>query len=157
MSNESLELLKNIPWLFDLDRSQLTLLADIADVTTVNAGDKLFSEGDLSKNFYIVVEGKVDIKIFVPKHDYHTIAVAEPFDIIGWASMTSVVKINAGYAVALQATRLISFQGSQLKRLCDENPSIGYAIMRRLTNVIAGRLITTRLHLFELILKNGEK
>ncbi len=157
MSNQSLELLKNIPWLFDLDRSQLNLLANIADVITVNAGEKLFAEGDLSKYFYIVVEGKVDIKIFVPKHDYHTIVVAEPFDMIGWASMTSVVKINAGYAVALQATRLISFQGSQLKHLCDENHSIGYTIMRRLTNVVASRLITTRLHLFEMILKSDVK
>lgn len=157
MSNQTLELLKNIPWLFDLDRSQLNLLADIAEVITINAGDQVLAEGDLSNNFYIVIEGKVDIKIFVPKHDYHTIVIAEPFDIIGWASMTSVVKINAGYGVALQATRLISFQGTQLKHLCDEYPAIGYIIMRRLTNVIASRLITTRLHLFELILKSDVK
>jgi len=152
--NTTLEILNKVTWLVDLDRSHHSLLAGIASVSTINAGEKVFAEGDISNNLYIVVDGKVDVKIFVPKHGYVTVFTAKPYDLIGWASMTSVVKINAGYAVALQPTKFLTFQGSELKKICDENPVIGYTIMRRLANVIAGRLISTRLHLFEIILKS---
>jgi hypothetical protein len=47
-------------------------------------------------------------------------------------------------------SRLVAFDAGELRRLCDEDHSFGYYVMRRLANVVAGRLMTTRLQLLDM-------
>jgi hypothetical protein len=39
----------------------------------------------------------------------------------------------------------LAFNSKLLQQLCDEDHELGYVIMRRLANVVANRLLTTRL------------
>jgi CRP/FNR family cyclic AMP-dependent transcriptional regulator len=37
-----------------------------------------------------------------------------------------------------------------LRKMCDDDHDFGYFVMRRLANVVAGRLMTTRLQLLDM-------
>jgi hypothetical protein len=39
----------------------------------------------------------------------------------------------------------VAFNASRVRALCDQDASLGYALMRRLLGVVAGRLQSTRL------------
>jgi CRP/FNR family transcriptional regulator, cyclic AMP receptor protein len=98
----------------------------------------------------VVLEGQMAVEIHVPTRGCVRIFTAEPLDIIGWSSMTPVVRQRTASARALQPTRLVSLHAESLHELCDEDPHLGYMIMKRVANVAASRLLTTRLQLLEM-------
>jgi len=149
--------MENIPWFLDLKRSQLELLAKIARVQSVNEGEEVFHEGDREDFLYIVLEGQVALETFVPSRGLVRTFTAEPLDIFGWSSLTPVVRQRLSNARAILPGRLIAIEGEALKGLCDEDHDIGFIIMRRLANIVASRLLTTRLALFDVIIQNSNE
>ena len=78
------------------------------------------------------------------------IYTAEPMDIVGWSSITPVVRQRTAAARAVLPSRLVRMLAVELYKLCDEDHDLGYVVMRRLSNVIASRLLTTRLQLLDM-------
>lgn len=150
-------LLRSIPWFMDLNPDQLDRLAAIAETCHAEPGEVLFHEGDRKGRLYIVIEGQVEITYQIPSRGQLAIFTAEPLDIIGWSSMTPIVRQLVGSAVAKTNATLLSFDGGTLRLLCDEDHDLGYVIMRRLANVIASRLLVTRLTLTDLLVHEKEE
>jgi CRP-like cAMP-binding protein len=147
--------LENIPWFLDLIGSQLDSLVKISRFQQVNAGEEVFHEGDRDDFLYIVLEGQVALDTFVPSRGMIRTFTAEPLDIFGWSSLTPVVRQRLSSAQAILPSRLIAIEGEALKLLCDEDHDIGFIIMRRLANIVASRLLSTRLALFDVIIQNS--
>lgn len=143
--------LASIPWFHELDASRLERLARISDICEIAENVELFQEGGPEDFLYIVIEGQLGIDMFVPNHGNIRIYTAEPLDIIGWSTLTPVVRQRTATARALKKSRLVSIESESLKRLCDEDNRIGYLVMRRISNVIASRLLTSRLILMDLL------
>jgi hypothetical protein len=76
---------------------------------------------------------------------------AEALDIIGWSSMTPIVRQRTAAARVTQSCLLVGFNSKLLQQYCEEDHELGYIIMRRIANVVASRLLTTRLSLLEII------
>jgi CRP/FNR family transcriptional regulator, cyclic AMP receptor protein len=145
--------LENIPWFLDLKESELESLANIASFRQINAGDEVFHEGDHEDFLYIVLEGQVSLETYVPSRGLIRTFTAEPLDIFGWSSLTPVVRQRISNARAIIPCRLIAIEGEALKTLCEQDHDIGFIIMRRLANIVASRLLTTRLALFDVIVQ----
>ena len=143
--------LQTIPWFLELKPYQLERLSKVAEFHKASACEELFHEGAREDNLYILLEGQVNIWVHVPARGDVCIFTAEPLDILGWSSLTPVVRQRTATAKTTCASRLLSFDGELLRRLCDEDHDIGYIIMRRVSNVVASRLLTTRLQLFDII------
>ncbi len=142
--------LRAIPWFVELTSNQLERLVNMSDIFTVAANEDLFREGEKEDFLYVVLEGQIAIEIFVPTRGRVRILTAEPLDIIGWSSLTPVVRQRTASARALVNSRLVGFQAEALFRFCEEDHDVGYIIMRRLSNVVASRLLTTRIHLMDM-------
>ncbi len=143
--------LQHIPWFTDLSREQLKKLARIATVYQLMPGNMLFREGDRDDSLYILLEGQVALEIEVPTRgqaNYHT---AEMLDVIGWSSMTPIVRQRIARARATAPSQVLGFNSKLLDQLCDDDPQIGYIVYRRLANVVANRLLEMRLCLMEMI------
>jgi CRP/FNR family cyclic AMP-dependent transcriptional regulator len=149
--------LENIPWFLDLKKPQLELLAKIASFRQVNAGEEVFHEGDREDFLYIVLEGQVSLETYVPSRGLIRTFTAEPLDIFGWSSLTPVVRQRTSNARAVIPCRLIAIEGEALKTLCEGDHDIGFIIMRRLANVVASRLLTIRLALFDIIIQSSNE
>lgn len=144
------ELLLTIPWFQQLTEHHLDLLVDIADVVEVPQGQDLFKEGDEEEDLYVVVNGRIAIEIFAPGKGRISLYTAEPLDVVGWSSVTPVVRQRTASARAVMDSRLISLDAQALRKLCDGDCALGCIIFRRIANVIAGRLMVTRLQLLDL-------
>lgn len=145
------QIIQRIPWFVDLDQVQQWRLAQIARIRNFHEGDTLFSEGDSDSCLYILLNGEVVMENHVPTYGRIKIYTASPLDIIGWSAMTPMVRQRTATARATQAGRVLCFDGQLLLQLCDEDHDMGYIIMRRISNLVASRLLTTRLELFEII------
>jgi CRP-like cAMP-binding protein len=148
--------LHRIPWFSDLNETQIECLASIAMLHEVEAGDMLFREGDREDYLYVLLEGQIKLEVEVPTRGQVTIYNAEILDIIGWSSMTPIVRQRTASARATRSSLLIGFNTKLLQQMCDEDHELGYIIMRRLANVVANRLLTTRLCLLEMIAQSQE-
>jgi CRP/FNR family transcriptional regulator, cyclic AMP receptor protein len=143
--------LRRIPWFAELSKAKLDCLASIATLHELEAGDQLFQEGDREDFLYVLLEGQVVLEIEVPTRGQVPIYTAEVLDTLGWSSMTPIVRQRTASARATQPCLLIGFNSKLLQQLCDDDCELGYIIMRRMANVVANRLLTTRICLLEMI------
>jgi CRP-like cAMP-binding protein len=143
--------LKSIPWLMDLNPEQIQSLEKISGVRYIESGEVLFHEGDNDNILYIVSEGRLAVEILVPGHGQVCIYYAEPLDLVGWDRMTPVARQRITSVTAIQNSYLIYLNSTALSELCDSDPIIGVTIMRRLSNIIASRLLSMRIKLLELL------
>lgn len=143
--------LRHLPWFADLTQAQLQQMASIASLQRLDSGDILFKEGDREDSLYVLLEGQVALEVEVPTRGQVVFFTAEMMDILGWSSMTPIVRQRTAQARATQDCLLLGFNSKLLQQLCDEDHQIGYVIMRRLANVVANRLLTTRLCLLDII------
>jgi len=148
--------LQNIPWFLELKPYQLERLSRVAQFRQVSACEELFHEGEREDFLYILLEGQIAIAIKVPTRGFAHIFTAEPLDILGWSSLTPIVRQRTATAKALLPCRLLAFDGEALRHLCEEDHDIGYIIMRRVANVVASRLLTTRLQLFDILVEKSK-
>ena len=149
------DILLSIPWLMDLTDPQASKLAGIAGVRRLLANEELYTEGSREDFFYICIDGQLAVEMQVPGRGQVRIYIAEPFDMVGWSVLTPVVRQRTSGARATVPSRLLAFDGVALTRLCEEDHEVGFLLMRRLANTVAGRLLTTRLQLLEFILSEN--
>ncbi len=142
--------LQKIPWFRELDPEHLHKIAAISHLRKVKADEVLFREGDSEDNLYIVVEGRIALNIFVPHRGKIRISTAEPLDVFGWSSVTPSVHQRTAGATAVVDGLVICINAEKLRQACDEDHDLGYVVMRRLANIVASRLLVTRLQLIDM-------
>lgn len=132
-----------------LTHHELERLGRTARLLEVPAGHILFGEGQREDDLFVVFTGHVRISMMVPGRGDVTILTAGPGDLVGWSGC-----ISDGFMTATATTtdvgRLIALSGRQLKQACDEDPQLGYILMKRLAQVISRKLTSTRIQLLDL-------
>lgn len=153
---ELVNALQSIPWFQVMTAEHFEKIIGIAKIFKFEPGQVLFHEGDKEDYYYVVLEGRVAIEISVPGRGRVRILTADPMDDLGWSSVTPVVRQRTAGARAVLPSRLVAFDANELRRLCDEDHDFGYFVYRRLANVVAGRLMTTRLQLLDMFANPSE-
>jgi CRP/FNR family cyclic AMP-dependent transcriptional regulator len=148
--------MQSIPWFRELKPEHFERLAQIARTIDLPEGEVLFNEGDKEDNMYIVIDGRVAIELFVPHRGRVRILTAEPMDMVGWSSVTPVVRQRTAGARAVVKCTLLAVDSEKLRQLCDEDHDLGYLVMRRIANIIASRLLVTRLQLLDMFSQPSE-
>ncbi|MCJ7661014.1 MAG: cyclic nucleotide-binding domain-containing protein [Anaerolineales bacterium] len=146
---ELVDALQAIPWFQDLSDEHFKKMCAITHLVNMDKDTTIFSEGEKDENLYIVLEGRVAIEIYSPVRGRLRIFTAEPLDVVGWSSVTPVIRQRTASARAVLDSRLAALDGQALRKLCDEDWELGYKIMRRIANVVAARLMVTRLQLLD--------
>lgn len=142
--------LKKIPWFKELKPGHTEKIASITSLKHVKAGETLFREGDKEDYCYIVIEGRVALDMFVPERGKIRFYTAEQYEIFGWSSVTPTIRQRTAGAAAVIAGVVARIDAPKLRQLCDDDHDLGYAVMRRLANVVAARLLVTRLQLLDM-------
>ena len=145
-----IQAMQAIPWFRDMEPAMFDKLAQIADLVELEKGEQLFNEGGKEDLIYIVLNGRIALEIFVPVRGRVRIETAEPLDLVGWSSVTPVVRQRTAGAKAVLDSKLLSVDAEKLRALCDADHDLGYHVMRRIANIIASRLMVTRLQLLDI-------
>jgi CRP/FNR family cyclic AMP-dependent transcriptional regulator len=147
---ELISTLQSIPWFQEIDQEHFDKLASISEVIEVDAGKDLFHQGDKQDYLYVIIKGRVAIEIAVPGKGRTRISTAEATEMLGWSSVTPVVRQRTASAVTVLPSVLVRLNAPELQKLCDQNHTFGYIVMRRIANVAASRLLVTRLQLLDM-------
>jgi CRP-like cAMP-binding protein len=148
--NKLREVLRTIPWFNELKPEHFEKMVEISSVHDLPENSELFREGDRQDKLYIVVEGRVALEIFIPHKGRLRISTAEVMDLIGWSAVTPGVRTRTASARTVIPSRLIGIDSRALREACDEDVEFGYLIMKRIANIVAGRLMVTRLQLLDM-------
>ena len=143
------ELIK-IPWFQELKPEHIQQVAEMSTLRHYKAGEVFFHEGDKQDFFYIVLSGRVALDMFVPHRGKIRFYTCEEWDNFGWSSVTPVVHTRTAGAVAVMDGVVISTDVQKLNEFCEKDHDFGYIFMRRMSNVIASRLMVTRLQLLDM-------
>jgi len=158
-TDEVIDELQQIPWFQELKSQHVKKLASITQLRTVKAGDVLFREGDKEDYVYIVLDGRIGLDLYVPLRGKVRFYTADRWEIFGWSSVTPNVRQRTAGATAVVDSRVARIDAVEIRQLCEADCELGYQVMRRLANVVAGRLLVTRLQLLDMFAhpeaKNG--
>jgi CRP-like cAMP-binding protein len=155
-TDEIFEELRKVPWFQELDPGDVRKFAAISSLRHFKAGEAFFHEGDKQDYFYIVLSGRVALDMFVPHRGKVRFFTCEEWDSFGWSSVTPVVRTRTAGAVGVMAGTVIATDTTKLQELCDLDHDIGYLFMYRMVNVIASRLLVTRLQLLDMFAEPAE-
>jgi CRP/FNR family cyclic AMP-dependent transcriptional regulator len=142
--------LQKVPWFISLTPEHFQKTVELSHIRHVKAGEIFFREGDKQDFVYIVLEGRVSLDIFVPHHGKVRFYTAEVNDVFGWSSVTPDMRQRTAGAVAVLDTTVACIDAEGLRKFAENDHDFGYLLMRRLANVVASRLMVTRLQLIDM-------
>jgi CRP/FNR family transcriptional regulator, cyclic AMP receptor protein len=142
--------LEKIPWFKELEPRHVRKLASITTLRSAKAGEVFFREGDKEDYVYIVIDGRVALDLFVPHRGKIRFYTAERWEIFGWSGVTPSVRQRTAGATAVTDSLVARIGAEAIRKACDEDHDLGYEVMRRLANVVAARLLVTRLQLLDM-------
>ncbi len=143
-----MDTLGNIRFLSGVAPTHLKALADVARVEEFEEGDVLFEEGQPVENVYLIVRGEIAVEVSASGLDRQQVFVVGPGESLGWSALLERQRRTATARVTVPAT-VIRIDGLQLLELCDRNPRLGFAIMRKTAVALAERLSAMRQRFWE--------
>lgn len=143
------ELLGEVEALRPLSPAHRATLAGCARNRVFGPRERIMREGEPADAFYVVREGAVALETVVPGRGAITVETLHAGDLLGWSWLVPPYR-TAFDARALDTVHLLDLDGACLRGKCDEDPALGYAVLRILAVVFAERLRDTRLRLLDL-------
>ena len=137
--------LSEFPLFKDLPEELLDKIAAVCEEETVSAGDSVFREGDQADKLHFLIEGSIVLKVkLTSRPDSITVsAVSQKFESFGWSGIVPPYHYTAT-AICEEECRVLVVPGNKFMDLLQANPSAGFVVMQRLTELISSRLRTSR-------------
>lgn len=137
------------PFFQGMDPDMLDALVCCAANERFVAGEHLFREGAEARKFYLIREGRVAVEVEPPVRKPIVLETLSAGEVLGWSWL--VPPHRAAFAARAQTNvRVLSFDATCLLKRMEEQPELGFAILRRFVPVMAHRLSAARLQLLDL-------
>ncbi len=149
MNIKSLEpLISEHPLFRGLDESFISYVTGCAKNARFRAGEVIFSEGQPADWFYLVRSGQVALEVQVPSRGPVVVQTVHDGEILGLSWLVPPYKWSLG-ARAVEPTRAVVMSAECLRNKCDEDPALGFALLKRMASVMTERLQATRLRVLD--------
>jgi CRP-like cAMP-binding protein len=150
MAIESFEgILSAHPFFAGLPPAHLGTLAGCAANVKIPVGAYLFREGQTAERFFVIRFGRVAVETFAPSRGPVTIETVDADDVLGWSWFFPPYRWHFD-ARAVTLVRALALDGVCLRRKCEEDPALGYELLKRFAKVVVSRLEATQLQLLDL-------
>ncbi len=143
------DLIAEHPFFKGLPPEYIDLIAGCARNVRFMPGEFVIREGEPAEAFYVIRAGKVLIGVYAPEQGLLPIQTVGPGEVVGWSWLFPPYRWQFD-AKAVELTRALAFDGKCLREKCEQDPRLGYELMRRFARIIAGRLQAARLQLLDL-------
>lgn len=135
--------LKSHPFFKGLSDAHIATLAECAMPTSFTAGERIFKEGEVANRFYMIEAGEVTLFAETSPHEHEEIQLVKAGDVLGWSWLFPPYYWHFS-AIAKTPVDAIFFYGTRLRERCEQDPSLGYELMRRVSEIVVSRLQRTR-------------
>jgi CRP/FNR family cyclic AMP-dependent transcriptional regulator len=137
------------PFFAGLDQEALAIVAGCATNVSFAPGEFLFREGQPADQFFVVRRGRVALQVHGPTAGTMVVDTADAGDVVGWSWLVPPYRWLFD-ARAVEPTGAVSFDGRCLRGKCDQDPHLGYELMKLVTQVMFSRLTAARVRLLDL-------
>ena len=141
-------LLRDHPFLKDLEGEYLALLAGCAMNVRFTAGSFLFREGDPADRCFLIREGKMALEIAAPGRGAIIVQTLAAGDVAGFSWLLEPHQWQFD-GRAIEAVRAIALDGTCLRRKCADDPRLGFELTQLFARLAIRRLQATRLRLLD--------
>jgi CRP-like cAMP-binding protein len=147
---ENLEsVVKRHPFWRGLDPAYFPFLVEGAGWARFEAGEVIASEGGAADHFYLLLHGKVGLEMPASEAEKVTVQLIGPGEALGWSWLFPPYQWHLT-ARAIEETEVIGWETHLLRKHGEENPSFGYELACRVSNLLSNRLHATHLQLMQL-------
>ena len=123
-----------------LDPHHIHKLAALALEARFAPGQAIFHQGDQKNRLYVICRGMVALKSGV---EGPSVQVLQRGAVLGWSALLEGDHRHFE-ALCMSEVHALAFDGEELLKLFEADPRLGYAVMKRLIVVLAGRLESAR-------------
>jgi CRP-like cAMP-binding protein len=141
-------LLAEHPFSQGLSPHQIRLLADCAMAVTFKPGELVFRAGDPANRFYLIHRGTVALEAAVPGRGLTVIQEVGPGEVLGWSWLFPPFYWHFD-ARAVEPVEAVFFYGTPLRDECEVDHDLGYALLKRMSEVVINRLQAARKKLLD--------
>ena len=142
------DVLADHPFFRGLAPDDVALIAGCGSNVHYAENGMIFREGDPADYFYLIRHGRVALEIASPDRGPLTVLPLGAGDVLGWTWLVPPYR-TACDARALESVRATQFDGACIRRKCEEDPRLGYELLKRFAGVIGQRLRATRLQVLD--------
>ena len=128
----SIDFLKEVEILQDLDEKQLETIQMCWDEKEYEQEKKIFAEGDEATHMFIVKEGQVGLRFDLPGHPTskeNTVSLNTEGMTIGWSTFVPPYTYALSAYCDSAVCKIVQVEKECIFRICEKDPRIGYIIM----------------------------
>lgn len=103
----------------------------------------LFRHGDKALHFYLIVSGRLSVEVAAIEGPALELQRLEPGDVIGWSWLIRPYRWHF-QARAEEATEMLEFAGAEILARCEQDPKLGYELLKRFSGLMSERLQLAR-------------
>jgi CRP-like cAMP-binding protein len=125
-------------------------LASGAAPFTARPGDYLARQGQPSHAFFLIQSGAVLLGTAGPRGDTIAIQTVGPGEAVGWSWLIPPYTWQFDCR-AVDEVKGLKFDAEWLRNECEQDPELGYQLLKQLAKVLAERLAMTRMRLVQVV------
>ena len=148
-SHDIRELLQSHEFFRDLDPEAMALIAGCGLNVHFDTDEYLFREGEPADHFFVLRSGRVALETHGPDRGPLVLDTAREGEIVGVSWLFPPYRWDFD-AQAMEPVRAVSLDAVCLRAKCDQDPRLGYELMKRLAEVLRRRMQSARMRLLDL-------
>jgi CRP-like cAMP-binding protein len=147
----SKDLTQNLGLFSGLNQKERNRVAVLSREIHFDRDAVIFQEDTEAADLFVLLDGRVALRFRTGMHPMSTeltTDIIKPGEIMAWSALVPPGRLTAS-GICLEPVRVLAINAATLKKLLDDDPHIGYIVMKNLSEVIATRLRDTRLSLMQ--------
>jgi CRP-like cAMP-binding protein len=149
MNNQSIaEYLTTHEFFSELSEDTVKFLCESVSTLEIKKGQVLFRLGERADKFYILRNGRISVQIpavMGPTLEVQTLGTDQ---ILGWSWLISPYQWHF-QAKAEADSKLLEFDGTAILARCEQEPKLGYELLKRFAVLMSERLDVSRQKLMD--------
>ncbi|MBU1276413.1 MAG: Crp/Fnr family transcriptional regulator [Proteobacteria bacterium] len=134
----SISELKQIFLLQNLETQMLERLAPLVQKRQHEEKDIIFEEGQEADNFFMLLSGKVLLKVDVSPAVTISLGAVKPGYSFGWSSLLGLTYTSQ--AACVEPCEVLVVRGAAFKDVLDADHTMGYQVMEGVVRILENRL-----------------
>ncbi|MCF8026154.1 MAG: cyclic nucleotide-binding domain-containing protein [Desulfobacteraceae bacterium] len=130
----SLDFMDRVEMFKDLSDEQLKAIQETGEIAEYRKGECIFRHGDPADHLWVVIDGEVELRcesgIAVQQGICEPVAFVSQAQTFGWTCFVPPHQYRLSGYCASRHCRLLKFEKTELERLFEKYPEIGFAVMQ---------------------------
>ncbi|MEO8937026.1 MAG: cyclic nucleotide-binding domain-containing protein [Burkholderiaceae bacterium] len=124
----------------ELTPSQIARIAALSRIQNCSEGQQIYRIGDPARAVYVLVKGHVRMAIAFGGRNASAGDILRRGEVFGWAALTPRCNLRIATASCLTPCVFLAIDGNSLAELMEQDHTLGYVVMKQLTQLITGTL-----------------